>query len=74
MAVQRCRLELRQQEDAIDLTIETIADRNIDQPVLAGERHRGLAALAGERMEPRAASTTHDDCESFFSAFFHDGN
>jgi hypothetical protein len=46
--VQRGRVELRQQEDPVDVGVDAVADRDIDEPVFAGEGHRGLAALVRE--------------------------
>ena len=63
MAVQGGRVELRQQEDAVDPRIQAIADRDIDQPVFAGQGHRRLAPFLGEGIEARASAAAHDDCE-----------
>ena len=43
--VQRRGLKLREQEDPVDIGVDAIADRDIDQPVFAGERHGGFAAF-----------------------------
>ena len=35
--VERCRIELRQHEDAADVGVQAVADRDVDQPVPAGQ-------------------------------------
>jgi hypothetical protein len=60
VAVERGGVELRQDEDPVDLRIQAIADRDIHQAVLAGERHRRLATFLGERGQARAAAAAHD--------------
>ncbi|MCK7523786.1 MAG: hypothetical protein MZV64_42290 [Ignavibacteriales bacterium] len=42
--VERGRVELRQDEDPAQLGVQAVADRDVDQPVLAADRHRGLRA------------------------------
>jgi hypothetical protein len=39
MPVQWCRIELGEDEDFVDATIDTITHRNIDQPVSSPNRH-----------------------------------
>ena len=42
--------------------VVAVAEREVDQPVRAGERHGGLGALPREQLEPAAgASGEHDD-------------
>jgi hypothetical protein len=50
------RLELRQNIDLIDLAIDAIRDGNINQSILATERHGGLGAVRRQRQQPSAAS------------------
>ena len=52
--VERRRVELRQHEDAPDVGVQAVADRDVDQPVLAADRHRRLRALLRQRKQPRA--------------------
>ncbi len=70
--MQRCRVELRQQVNPVDLRVEAIADRDVHQSVLTRKRHGRLAPLLGERMESRAAASPHDYSNYFF--FRHLGN
>ena len=37
--------------------------RNVDQPILAGQRHGRLGAILGERIEPRTSSAAEDEGE-----------
>jgi hypothetical protein len=64
--VQRRGQELLQQEDAIEARVKAVADRDIDQAILARQRHRGLAAFLGEGKKARAATPSHDDGQNFF--------
>ena len=63
VAVQGRRVELREQKNAIDARVEAVADRDVDQAVLARQRHRRFAALLGQRIKARALSAAHDDGE-----------
>ena len=40
--------------------VVAVAEREVDQPVRAGERHGGLGALAGEQLEPAARASGED--------------
>ena len=60
VAVERRGVELRQHEDALEAGVQAVADRDVDQPVLAGERHRRLRAHVGQREEPRAAAAAEN--------------
>lgn len=63
MAQQRVRLVLRDDRDAADAGIQTVGQREIDDPVFAAEVHRRLDAFVGKRPEPRAPSARKDDGE-----------
>jgi hypothetical protein len=52
------RVELGEHEHFAQTRVDRVAQRDVDQPVLAGERHRGLGSTLGERVQPRALSTT----------------
>ena len=62
--VEALRVVLGQHEDAAQVRVEAVADRDVDQAVLAGDRHRGLRALAREREEPGPAPAPEDDGEA----------
>ena len=60
VAVERRRVELRQHEDLLQPGVQAVADRDVDQPVLAADRHRRLRPHVGERVEPRPASAAEN--------------
>ena len=64
--MQRGGVELRQQKDAVDVGIDAITDRYIDQPVFARERDGRLAAFHCERVETSASASAHDDSDHVF--------
>ncbi len=59
--VQRCAVELGQDVDPPDAGIQTIADRDVPQPVFAPEGNRRLRALPGQGKQPCARPAAHDD-------------
>ena len=59
--VQRPAVELGEQEDPAEVGVEAVADGDVDQAVLARERHRGLGAVLGQREEAGAGAAAHDD-------------
>ncbi len=61
--VERRRIELREHEDPLEARVHAVADRDVDEPVLAAERHRGLRAHPGERKEAGTASAAEDERE-----------
>ena len=54
VAVQRMALVLREDHDLAVLGVDQVREREVDQPVVAAERHRGLGAVGGQRREPLA--------------------
>ena len=63
--VQGNAVELREQEDLADPAVDAVADRNIDQAILARDRHGGLCPVAGQRQQPLPLSTAHDYANDF---------
>jgi hypothetical protein len=63
MTVQRSGVELGEDEDPVDVGVDAIADRNIDQTVFAGEWHGGFAAFLREWGQAGAAATAHNHCK-----------
>ncbi len=59
-------LELREDVDLVDLAVDAVGDGDIDEPVLARERHGGFGTVLRERQEPRAAAAAEDDCDDVF--------
>ena len=43
--------------------VDDVRQREVDQPVEAAERHRGLGAVRGQRHQSLALATCEDDCE-----------
>ena len=61
--VERGRVELREDEHPPQPGVQAVADGDVDQPVLAADRHRGLRAHEREREEPVPAPAPEDDGE-----------
>jgi hypothetical protein len=61
--VQPARAILRQHADIVDSGVDTILEREIDDPVLAGKRHRRLGALGRKRAECLAIAASQDERE-----------
>ena len=64
VAVQRGRIELCQNVNAPEAGVDAVGDRDVHEPVFAGERHGGLGAVLRERKQPRALAAAHDDAEN----------
>jgi hypothetical protein len=54
------RVELGKDKNLIDLRVQTVADRNIDEPVLPAQRDRRFASELGERVQALALSAAQD--------------
>ena len=63
--VQRRGIELCEHEDAPDISVQAVADRNIDEPVAAADRHRGLGSMMRERKQSRSLAAAQDDRQNF---------
>ena len=61
--VQRGGVELGEQVDAPQAGVDAVGDGDIDQAILAGQRHRRLGALLGQREQARALPAAHDHRE-----------
>ena len=61
MPVQRHAIELGEHIDAPNAGVQTIANRDINQPVLATKRHGGLGPFFCQREESGAGSSTHNN-------------
>jgi hypothetical protein len=66
MAIERGGIELRQNINPLDLRIDAIADGNIDQAILGGERNRWLGAQFGQGIEPGSGASTQNDRQYSF--------
>ena len=61
--VERRRVELREDEDAPDVGVQAIADRNVDQAVLAADRDSRLRAMLRQRKQTRTLTAPEDERE-----------
>ena len=59
--IERRGVELRQHEDAPDAGVQAVADRDVDEPVLAADRHGRLRAAVGEGVEALTLPAAQDD-------------
>ena len=59
--MQRRAVELREQEDALEAGVEAVADRDIDDAVLARERHGRLGSVLRQRIKSRAGASAEND-------------
>ena len=72
--VERRGIELRQHEDAPDAGVQAVADRDVDEPVLAADRHGRLGAAVGEGVEALALPAAQDDRENVRHACLPSGS
>jgi hypothetical protein len=70
VAVKRHRIELGEHVHALHARVDGIRDRDIDQPVLGGHRHRRLAAPEGQWSEALATPTAEDQYGDIEFALF----
>ena len=62
VVAERDRVELLGDPDVVQPGVVAVREREVDQPVRAGERHGGLRAVAGEELQPPAgAAREHED-------------
>jgi len=66
VSVQGRRVKLRQQKDPVNVGVDAITDRNIDQPVFSRKRDGWLAAFHSKRVETGASTSAHDDSDHIF--------
>ena len=68
VVVERPRVVLGQDDDVVDVRVDAVAEREVDDPVLARERHGGLGADAREDRQPLTLTAGEDDREVRFTA------
>ena len=56
-------VELGEQVNAPQTGVDAVGDGDIDQAILAGQRHSRFGALLGQREQARALAATHDHRE-----------
>ena len=60
VVVQRAGVVLGQDDDVVDVRVDAVREREIDDPVLAAERHGRLGTLLGEDREALALAARED--------------
>jgi hypothetical protein len=55
-------------KDAPDVGVQAIADRNVDEPIAAANRHGRLRSLFGQGEQAGALSAAQDDGQYFAHA------
>jgi len=60
VAVQGRGIELRQDEDALDVGVEAVGDGHVDQPVFAGDGDGGFRPIFGQRVEALSDTAAQD--------------
>ena len=63
VVVQRVRVVLRQDEHVVDLGVDAVRQREVDDPVLAGKRNGGLGADGRKDRQPLTLSSGEHDCD-----------
>jgi hypothetical protein len=63
VAIERGGVELREHEHAPQVRVQAVADRNVDEPVLAADRHGRLRSRMRQREEAGALAAAKDDRE-----------
>src|ERR1035437_3776423 len=54
MVVERAGIVLGQNDDVVDVGVDAVGEREVDDPILPAERDRGLGAHGGEDRQPLA--------------------
>ena len=68
MPVEAVRLVLREHDDLEVARVHDVGQGEVDQPVDAAERHRGLGAVGGQRHQPLALATGQHDRQDVLPA------
>src|SRR6476646_6551568 len=63
MIVQRSRAVLGQHANIVDARVDAVREREIDDPILASERHGRLGSLGRQRAERLAIAAGQDERE-----------
>lgn len=64
MAIQRCRVELRENIDLGYCTVYTIAHRDINQTIIRSKWNGWLCSLFGQRIQARPSSTSKNNTQN----------
>jgi hypothetical protein len=68
VAVEGLTVELRERVALVDPGIDAVADRNIDQAIIAAQRHSRLGAGEGQGLQARAGAAAKDDGQNTLHA------
>ncbi len=68
VSVERGAIELRQHIHLVDVGVDAVADRNINQSVLTSEWHCGLRPHFGEGVETRSCAPPENDGQNALHA------
>ena len=63
MAIERRRVELREDKDASQLGVKAITDWDVDKTVPAADGYRRFRPHVRQREEPRTAPAAEDECQ-----------
>jgi len=66
MPVERSRIVLSEDEDLIDSGVDTVANGNVDQPILAAEGNGGLGANQCQREKASSLAASQDQSKNVF--------
>ena len=64
--IQDQRLILGQDANGVNIRVDTVGQRKVDDTVLTAERNRRLSQLLGQRVEARTLAASQDHCDHFF--------
>ncbi len=66
MAMQTDRVELRQQIDAAQFTVDTVGNRNVNQSIFSRQRNGRLGAKLGEWKQAGSLASAKDKADDIF--------
>ena len=74
VTVQGHRVELGQNVHPLHVRVDGVGDGDVDQSVLARDRHRGLAAMHGQGVQPGASTTAENQYRNILCEIFDSGH
>jgi len=67
VSIERRGVILRQHKHPNHIRVNAVRDRNVDEPILAAERHRGFRSVRSQREETLAGAATENHREKIWS-------
>ena len=64
--IEQQRLVLGEDTDRVDIGVDAVGQREVDNTILSSKRHCGLGELIGQRVETRTAAAGQNHCDHFF--------